>query len=185
MTFKVKITLPTGWVRNPGRAVLWLLMGQQDEAKKFGTISIFGVLWQGIYRVISFIANIFWKHYNSFISLWNYLNFWYVTYWHLIYDSYFINFFKMLTISGQKSQICERTLKFLLISTRPQWICKFCAWFSSGKTSSFKKSQKTKIWGCRKKCLFCLFCTEKLNSLISFFVLSGSQRSELPSYYRK
>ena len=52
----------------------------------------------------------FWKHYKSFISLWNYLNFWYVNYWHLIYERYFVIFFKILTISGQKRQICERTL---------------------------------------------------------------------------
>ena len=78
-----------------------------------------------IYRVVPFIVNIFWKHYNFFVSLWKYLNFWYVTYWRLIYDCYFINFFKILTLSGQKIQICKRTLIFLPISTRPQWICKF------------------------------------------------------------
>ena len=53
----------------------------------------------------------FWKHYNSFVSLWNFLNFWYVTYWRLIYNCYFIILFEILTISGQKRQICERTLK--------------------------------------------------------------------------
>ena len=99
------------------------------------------VTWFLICRVVPFTVNNFWKHYNSFISLWSYLNFWYVNYWRLIYDWYFILFFKILTISGQKRQICERTFNFFCrFLCGPNEFGSFCVGFFSGKTSSFKKS---------------------------------------------
>ena len=77
-----------------------------------------------------------------------------------------------MTISGRKRQICKRTLNFLPISTRPQWICKFlCRIFLRKNFQVLKNHQKAKIWGCWTNCLFCFvyFLLKKFNDLISFW----------------
>ena len=110
---------------------------------------------------------ILWNHSNSFISWWNYLNFWYVTYlWMLCYNL-FQNFDYFWS---KKTNLWTHFDIFCRFLRGPNEFGSFCVGFFSGKTSSFKKSQKAKIWGCWKKCfLFCLFCTKKFNNLISFW----------------
>ena len=106
----------------------------------------------------------FWKHYNSFISLWNYLNFLYVTYWHPIYECYFIIFFKILTISGQERQICERTLKFFANFCAAPMNLEVFVWKNFQVLKNHEKAKKN--WGSWKKCLFCFVYFVLKNSII-------------------
>ena len=83
----------------------------------------------------------------------------------------FYKLFQKMTISGQKRQICELTLNFFCQFLRgPNEFASFCIWFSSGKTSSFKKSPNGQNLGVLKKVSFwfCLFCTENFNNVNSF-----------------
>ena len=80
----------------------------------------------------------------------------------------FYNLFQIFDYFGSK-KINLWTYIFCQFLRGPNEFANFCTAFSSGKIS-FKKSPKAKIWGSWKKsvCLFCLFCTEKLNNLIGF-----------------
>ena len=64
-----------------------------------------------------------------------------------IYDCYFIIFFKLLTISGQKRQICERILNFLPILCGLNEFASFCVGFPQEKLQVLTNHKKVKIWG--------------------------------------
>ena len=96
----------------------------------------------------------FFESYNSFIwlyLLWNCLNFGMLLN-NVLSITVFILCFKVLTISCQKIQICERTLIIFWQFIRgPSEFASFCVGFSSGKIHVLKNHEKPKIWGFWKK----------------------------------
>ena len=75
----------------------------------------------------------------------------------------------LFTISCQKIQICERTLKFSwLFLCGPNEFATFCVGFSSRKKSSLKKILKKLKFEVAEKSVFLLFYAQKIRNLINF-----------------
>ena len=95
------------------RVTTMISLGPLSQTSVNFTTSQWNFGFKTSYRVVPFIVSIFLKTLSLLHFLMELSEFLVCYFWRLIYECYFMIFFKILTISGQKRQICEHTLKFL------------------------------------------------------------------------